>query len=147
LLEKTIELPPYTQIGAETLGCYIDGVPFVVTGKRILGLLNTDRGISIDINSDLITLDSRSDDFLLGLKFQTNGLPGLYYIDSPYNKFAIVGNKTSSNSYRTDYQNTGVVYLKSYDSAVISGTFSFDAKGFDGSIIHVTEGRFDVRVK
>jgi len=150
---KPDELPPYTERGANTFGCLIDGQVFVPKKNALsnyitlqctyqyindtmyfsLGAGNfiTKKGVSIHTSN--VTLTETS--YAIGSAF-SNNIYGLY---SNFN--------TSNNIYYTNNAPSGGFNIKHFDTIhqTVSGTFWFDAiDTATNNIVHITDGRFDV---
>ncbi len=146
------QLPPETQIGAFTFGCKVDGKVYTASGKG--GLLSgqhvnysyfSDSSISISISNT----DSK---FNLHIVFKYLGNLGIYELKLAPNKGEFYDNTNgtipgSSNTYTTDNNNIGNIYIKYFTASVggiLAGTFEMNAINANGNIIHITEGRFDI---
>lgn len=152
-------LPPETQTGANTFGCLIDGKVWIPKGSD--GYSGTNKtayyqyiypgpvgyvfhlsGTDYD-NNPLLGLDIGIDSFKLseGATIRlSSGLPGnggaTYWIGNDFSK-----------RYITNGTSQGEIHFTKFDEVtrIASGTFWFDAINTNGEIIHVTEGRFDVK--
>lgn len=147
------QLPPATQIGANTAGCLVDGEAFLPNNESVL---------PVSCNY----LDG--EDFTLIVSKRVNGI---YFIVSIYiydTMLEVGGNYTlkevadgskfgeysidtdsypSPNYYSTTEIVNGSLTIThhDFDNAILSGTFSFDAINSEGKIIKITEGRFDTK--
>ena len=75
-------------------------------------------------------------DFSQDTSYTLNGQNQGKYSDYSQSGFGV--------EYITDSLRLGHMAFK-YDGSVVSGTFNFDAMNNDGEIVHVTEGRFDIK--
>jgi len=132
-------LPPETQTGEHTFGCYIDGELFVKNNQpRFWGSWLEALYVSID------------DDILpKGIEIKCEGINGktiCMFFDKTVTDSNIVINKVSYAGI-TNY-NVSYVYLTRLDTikAIISGRFEFELNdSINNKKIKFTEGRFDIR--
>ncbi|WP_405203079.1 hypothetical protein [Dokdonia sp. LLG6352-1] len=144
------ELPAATQTGAQTLGCLINGEPWVppsigpnrpnafyqfVDGAYTLGISGTSeegqfsRAIrfgGIDVVEEITT--------------------GTYILqnDDPDNYFGAVTLEEFQLNTSTTDGNPGLLTITRFDDSIISGTFAFTVLDNDGNEINITNGRFDL---
>ena len=144
------ELPAATQTGAQTLGCLINGEPWVppsigpnrpnafyqfVDGAYTLGISGTSeegqfsRAIrfgGIDVVEEITT--------------------GTYILqnDDPDNYFGAVTLEEFQLNTSTTDGNPGLLTITRFDDSIISGTFAFTVLDNDGNEITITDGRFDL---
>lgn len=156
------QLPSYSETGANTFGCLIDGEVFLpgkpafssyttlqceyqyVNGKYIFGLNAADN--KSDLKNLVATGGNSSFDFirqdsiytLKGSQFDSlRGGGGRAYSDTNWH---------NDINYRTTILHKGELHIKNFNliKQIVSGTFWFDAiDTTTGKIIHVTQGRFD----
>jgi hypothetical protein len=147
-------LPPITQTGANTAGCLVNGKLLLPGGG---GGINTGNLLTVRYNF------SGEDDsvFTLSIRNRTSGDSKMMLIRIR-NKKLIKGNvyelkSEDSNSFGT-YQDRSDAFVTNDDHLgellisgidtekhVVSGTFWFEAVSNEGSIIEITNGRFDLR--
>lgn len=145
------ELPAATQTGAQTLGCLINGEPFIpsnfgnsapnafyqfVDGAYTLGISGSSGGgmnfQAINIGGiDLPEIISSNESYIL-LEFES----GNYFAE--YTGFSAPSQASSTT------QNPGVLTITRFDDSIISGTFAFTVLDNDGNEITITDGRFDL---
>lgn len=147
------QLPPATQVGANTAGCLINGEVFLPFGSIAGGNLNlfyTDGlnfGLSIGEKKNNvlknINVTSLNESLEVGqiyslLNFEDNSKYGLFSND--------VFSPPSPKFYQTTTNITGELTITNHDfnNAILSGTFWFDAVNSEGEIVEVREGRFDM---
>lgn len=149
------QLPPATQIGANTAGCLVNGeaflpdrnstVPlrlFYLDGKTFSLAIskeidNTSHKVLIFLENVQIEL---GEEYLLNTKFDDNE-------DNQSGEYTIASTSPPSPNYYTTNSNiTGKIIFTNhdFDNAILSGTFWFDAINSEGSILEVREGRFDM---
>jgi len=162
--DPVCQLPPVTQTGANTFGCLVGGKPWTANTSDAFGLeklsvgnriVNEDtffiirayrnhkrEGIDSDIalfikGSNKPTVFNLKDNDAIGPRLSTpTGSLGLYRLRGDFNL-----------PYETDSLHTGQVTITKYDAAnkIAAGTFYFTAQNVDNdSIVHITDGRFDV---
>jgi hypothetical protein len=154
-------LPFATQIGANTLGCLIDGVPFSVSGYysdwKYYGVEYT---FGLDSILD-IRIKSINPDKTINIRSKINGvIPGTFvankYLD-PNISFANLGggvipgssgyflakDALASTITITKYQGGKDGYANIGD--IISGTFDMILEDNTGKQIHISKARFDLK--
>tara|TARA_Y100001972_G_scaffold82176_1_gene100010 strand:- start:583 stop:1215 length:633 start_codon:yes stop_codon:yes gene_type:complete len=167
-------LPPITEEGLNTFGCFVDGVlllpvdgiPGFGSGRRAFGidfdfmkdsLINSHRppyfAVRCSDNMQNTGPDyiyiyipslSSSGTYIIG---QSNGYQG---IDSPPNPhvFVNVYDQDNNGTRFLSFENSGEVIISRFDTinTVISGTFELSLVDSDTKTdtIEVTEGRFDI---
>ena len=160
----TPTLPPITQTGENTFGCYANGI--LITPRDGTGTFNSpDRGMILfdvpgpryeinvhDFASEktgkiiihIINLDS------IGIGeyniHESNCLDG---IDSPLTNnihCRIYDNDENKYKFFCSIENSGLINVTRYDNGILSGTFSCTAVNRDDptEFIEITEGRFDI---
>jgi hypothetical protein len=149
------QLPPATQVGANKVGCLVNGEVFLPKGSNPLG-------------PPIVTCYYQyvNNGFEFGLSF-SNDSNGLRYITILSNKLEFtqgaiynIKQQDADNSlyafytpqlnqgFRTTESFTGTLQITKLDLSnnIISGTFKFDAvKLNSGEIVKITEGRFDMK--
>ena len=147
-------MPPLTSIGANTMGCYINGSPFVADIKYDPYMGGSDRtspAISY-YEHEIINIrgkDSEMSNSHISLVFEFNDTIGNYvlpeYTDygfSEFIDFSYLGGK----QYRVILDEPHWVKVTGYEeNKFISGTFRFTGVNKDsGDTIRITNGRFDI---
>ncbi|MDD3003653.1 DUF6252 family protein [Flavobacterium sp.] len=155
------QLPPATQTGANTAGCLVNGVAFLPKGYFPGGNLVCNY---IDGKDFILSIGERimqgSSDIMRDVSFgsQNQNLHdnvGVTYLlgennfdgNSKYGNYIIYNNTNSSEiNYETNSIVTGEfkITYHNYNSAILSGTFWFDAVNANGEKVEVREGRFDI---
>ncbi len=153
------ELPPETHIGAQTFGCLIDGRAFLPKGSSLYGPVsganyqyvpnstlpnpvwvfqvfgnNNNSNEAVSINLGFLDFeDLNANTYILSSRVEDGTGGGGIYIDV----FGV---------YDTTEEHTGFISIThyDYDNRIISGTFEFDVE-VDGEIVHITDGRFDMK--
>ena len=166
----TPTLPPITQTGANTFGCYIDGkllVPRDGGGTFNLASHGVKYYVSgnypIDYKSSLTIHDYTGNAGFLQLNIENvqNGI-GDFSIEESNCQEWVGGSPpptinlmcrrkdetTQEIKYYCSIENTGILNITKYDvsTGILSATFSCSAINQDDSndIIEITEGRFDI---
>ncbi len=149
------DLPPETQVGANTVGCLVNGKV----------LIPHDEGINPSVNCFYQFVDG---EFFFTMSFadlrgttnegvtvqtaRINLQEGQTYIlskniidDGDYSGGGGVYELSASNRYFTNMLNKGELTITRVDlsNSIISGTFWFDAINDEGQIVEIREGRFD----
>ncbi len=148
ILTPLQQLPPATQIGANTFGCLLDGVNFTpdggsnstncfyqyVSGQYYFTIVagrreSNGRVVSIAVKTEQRTIEQNVEYDLLSAE------PGNAY--GAYNSL-LMANYTSA-------ANTGKLKITKLDvnNFIVSGTFWFDVLDSNGMIHEIRDGRFD----
>lgn len=155
------QLPPETQIGANTFGCLVDGKVFVPKGSPFSGPILTcyyqyiyypsptgyvfqvsakDKSTSSIINAVNVGFDS------------TILIEGKTYVLKELYRGGAVGNyrhliNITIDDYFTYNPSSGELTIEKFDeiNQIVSGTFWFNAVNTDGDTVHITNGRFDMQ--
>ena len=160
IVDPVSQLPPETQVGANTFGCLVDGKVFVPKGGGVTPILTcyyqyiyypspvgyvfqvaannkseTSVLKSIYILCDSIRLEERG-----VYKLQNEGGGRSVGNYSNYTISALI-------DYFTYLPFSGELTLKKFDeiNQIASGTFWFNAVSSNGDTVHVTDGRFDMQ--
>ncbi|MCC6683735.1 MAG: hypothetical protein IT247_01565 [Bacteroidia bacterium] len=138
------QLPPYSQIGANTMGCLVNGRVFIprehdLTGKYF-GCHDDDLTLYIDRNGERVYIAIMDHSVL------DTGEYDLTYTILKKHIYYRVETGFGGIDYITNSLHTGKLHIRCWDKQkhVMAGTFSFDAVGVDSSIVHITDGRFDM---
>ncbi len=160
--KEVTELPPATQTGANTFGCRIDGNIWVPTDFGIVPTAPILESMMLPDNTLIIKARNFSKSPTeTEFEFRIKGVtaPGDYLLNTDVSHpslassyvWYILRKINPLNEWITTSQATGKVTITRIElgtNAIASGTFEFDAfSSDDNSIIHVTEGRFDVRIQ
>jgi hypothetical protein len=153
--EDLLELPPETQIGANTFGALVNEVLFV-KGR------GTTFGRPLDVSFDEKIKRLHISCVAAGEQFKFMDL----IIDEPHEgeNILFVGYLTTTmgtggrNCWGFGCENCGKIFITKFDTInrIVSGTFEFSGRCADvltsspiryigDSIVHITNGRFDVR--
>jgi len=154
---KPDELPPYTERGANTFGCLIDGQVFVPKKNALSNYIALQ--CYYQYNSGKYVLGLSAGDYVStnGFKIALGGNDSIDFIQqgatinlrTPKDNAAAAGiwDGNFENVYSTTDSITGYIKINKldYSKQIISGVFAFDALDTSNhKIIHITEGRFDV---
>ncbi len=158
------ELPPITQIGANTFGCKINGQIMVPRDSKKDPLLGGyPYGVDFNINRTLNkhhdwveAKDQVSNSNRGAITFKLPNIDTLgvgeyiiKHVDGAFSQFnpnIVYMGAISINGFYSSVENTGKIIITRYDDNVISGTFYCTLRNdYDppNDIIEVTEGRFD----
>ena len=144
------QLPPATQVGANTFGALLDGEPFIPRGginplDCQYQLINGERFFALQGNR-------RDEEFnLIGLSLST--IAKDLFENTSYDLLEERdGNVTGMYSFNGDFYptnmaNSGKLTVTRLDlnSQIISGTFYFDIIDQNGNLREIRDGRFDMR--
>ncbi len=149
--EPRPDLPPETQTGANTFGCYVNGVPYTPRGS--VGLTSNFSPVLVPngnfrISTYRITPDRNPEQYL-GFGFSELSGMGTYSINS---QNGIMGFRDLYRDcyYWTDREDCsyeGTITITKYDmeNFIVSGRFKATLYVPDCDTIRITEGRFDVK--
>ncbi len=156
------QLPPETQVGANTFGCLVNGEVFLPKGPSLNPILqcayqylytNSSNGYFFQLSANA---KGKKECELFSVSIGTNSLQiveGKTYELVNYDKgrsaaqysyFFTCGQFTN---YNTSNEVVGQLNIKRFDeiNQVASGTFWFNAVNSNGDTVHVTDGRFDMQ--
>jgi hypothetical protein len=152
------DLPPATQTGERTFGCYINGRPWIPTGAGPGFPAVAPAVFSDGINQlrVFVRAYSRSDYFEIYLADPVAGMHvvaenGNVYPNNLYRSNYCAYNINTSGSdivYKTTSQFKGYVNITRCDTIanIVSGTFEFTGVNLQtGDTVRVTGGRFDTK--
>jgi hypothetical protein len=156
------QLPPETQIGANTFGCLINGEVFLPKGGGINPVLTcyyqyiyypSPVGYVFQVKAN-----NKSDpsffqsinilvDSLKLIEGNTYNLQESIRGRARGNYVKAKTDNTSYDNYFTYFPSSGELVIKRFDeiNQIASGTFWFNAVNSNGDTIHVTDGRFDMQ--
>jgi hypothetical protein len=114
--------------------------------SKIGGTTWTATAVSAGYMSGTFTIAAVKSSETMGLSFAGTGT-GTYSFDSENNwGIGTVGSSSFSSLYATEfgYSPSGQVVITKWDATakLVSGTFSYDAYDFNGTLYHVTAGQF-----
>lgn len=167
----TPTLPPITQTGANTFGCYIDGVLVTprdgsgANGFPDRGMLFSAGGIPPEITYNEINVVDFKSEFGTKINIHIKNLndigQGEYVINESNcednvdsndnnNIFCRFWNEASQTyKWYCSVENSGTLSITRYDfqNKIVSGTFSCTLQNRDNpdEIIEITDGRFDIK--
>lgn len=153
-------LPPETQEGKNTFGCYVNGELFVPRGSG-LGSIKTCfyQFIYPAENGYVFYAGGRRDENNEGFTKIAIGFDSLQLEANKTYKLVNVGRGNAYGSYsfaaspldtiqnyNTSEINTGELLVKKFDNInhIVSGTFWFTVIKNNGETVHITDGRFDM---
>jgi hypothetical protein len=147
-------LPPETQTGANTLGCYVDGKLFVASREYTpFGHYHINATFSRNLNH--LGLGCYGKNGRMGLELQFNDIvlnvPKLISTARFLPKDNLV-----RDCFLFGDKNTGEIIITKFDTVncIVSGKFKFQGKCSDiflnvtgDSVVNVTDGRFDIKLE
>lgn len=137
------QLPPATQVGANTFGCLINGEPFVVS--------NTSNQTAI-YQGGVLQIGGGIDNSIMDKRISIN-ISAPINLNTPYdltlfpNNLAIFVNNGEGCYYDYDHTTSGTLTITKFDQTnfIISGTFNFSTQTNECENINITNGRFDLQ--
>ena len=149
-----IQLPLATHIGADVIGCKINNQVYVFSGAG-LKFSQGNTGVIYYLAYDSVfscTGVTLNPHFNLQLNCTFQPTLGTQIIHpnssaawgAQFSFFPGTTMTNNSNTFFTDSLHNGTITFTYYDGIIIAGTFEFDAINGNDSVIHVTEGRFDL---
>ncbi len=139
------DLPPATQTGAYTFGCKINGKVWVPKGGLLHPVFD---GGYYQNNLYLIAQRLGDDHSSITMNFLDSvKAPGKYIIKEGADGRQTGRHFDGTRSYLADTAGSGVLTLTKLDTVnlIVSGTFYFTATNDSGDIVHITDGRFDIK--
>jgi hypothetical protein len=153
-------LPPETQTGANTFGCYVNGELFVKQKAAIYGPRPI--GATYERETDKLHIFSlaAAKEFSYIDLFIDNPGEGEYKALSLGYFTPNFSNAVAAGCWGFGCENCGQIYLTKFDTinCIVSGRFEFSGRCADifsppipikytgDSIVHVTNGRFDIKL-
>lgn len=136
------QLPPYTQIGANTMGCLVNGKVFIpkFDTKSYFGCHDNDLTLYIDRDGERVYIA------IMDHSVIDTGEYDLTYTVLKQHIYYRIETGFGGIDYRTNSMHTGKLHIRYWDKQkhIMAGTFVFDAIGVDSSLVHITQGRFDM---
>jgi hypothetical protein len=150
------KLPPFTEIGANTFGCLVNGVAYIPKGFGGTGAPNPK--LSIQTFNGKLILSISSNRFKNGnsvgyvdISISNSVLmPGTYAYPSKMN-FSIGWAEVLGNCFTPAFDTTvkkqGEVFITKFDEAsrIVSGRFNCKFKPNNCDTVFVSDGRFDLK--
>lgn len=143
-------LPPYTQQGANTIGCLVDGRVFVPQKNDL-------DGYTFEYYRNELTfyIDRDEERVYVGIWDGSITDTGEYELMSYLNTNPIkeknvfckvFNHKNILRGYITNNSHKGKLHINYWDKQkhIMAGTFYFDAVAADSSVVKITQGRFDM---
>jgi len=161
--DTTPKLPDATQTGANTFGCKVNG-ELAYTNRYMPSLIGN-QGVEYHfyadgtINISAITQNPRRDFYLIFKLENLTSILGTHnankYVLSGYSSLNLSGGGVPGGSgYYVAYDSlpatvtitkfSGKVSKGAVAGDIFSGTFDIQMRNADGTIAHLTEGRFDI---
>lgn len=160
-------LPPATQTGANTMGCYVNEKPWL-PDTRDNGSIPRLKAISAvfwNTSSQLLFTfyrqrDGDNQNLDIYLKkfagigdYHMDGISKIIGVPGSYgelNNYIYFSDRNINKRYVTNAHFQGTVKISYYNEIerIISGTFQFKAQNYDGNLdsVVVTSGRFDCKI-
>jgi hypothetical protein len=148
------QLPPATQIGANKVGCLVNGEVFLPKGSNPFGspIVNCHYQYVNDTWNFSLGYSNNQQEHLRGINVASKGVElqqGQTYplvLQSNNSCYASYGRSTIPQYY-TNNINIGELKITKLDQVnnIISGTFWFDAVNSNSEKVEIREGRFDMQ--
>ncbi|MEO9100410.1 MAG: hypothetical protein ABI267_08820 [Ginsengibacter sp.] len=157
------QLPPETQIGANTFGCLINGEAFLPKGPSLSPILqcayqylntNYSQGYFFQLSAG----NKRNSSNVFGIGIFSDSLAikeGVFTLNENqkrnayglYSRFQEQGNIVESTILYTKSNLSGQLIITKFDeiNQIVAGTFWFNVVKSPGDTIKVTDGRFDMQ--
>ncbi|MEX0966262.1 MAG: hypothetical protein WD077_03425 [Bacteroidia bacterium] len=151
--EPELKLPPLTHEGKNILACKINGEIFIAEGEPGGGW--SQDGVIYRFTKDsAIYLSGQEEEkplkAYLSLSFiyskAANVFKLLQYekrhgtVILPVDEYVL-----AESEFNTNEEHTGTVTVTYFQADIIAGTFEFEAVDSRGELVHVTDGRFDLK--
>lgn len=142
------KLPPATQVGANKVGCLLDGVAFLPGNEP-----NSTNCFYQFIDGAyyfVMAFDKRNSDFvIIGLSIGTQKKQmqegGTYNLISIADNNAYGGYTYGTFESSTNEINSGELKITKLTSTIVSGTFWYNVIDYQGNLHQIREGRFDMQ--
>ncbi|MBC7554119.1 MAG: hypothetical protein H7257_09075 [Taibaiella sp.] len=137
-----LQLPPETHTGADILAFKANGKIYISKGAG--GKLSQfNAGVSYgvyDSNAIIIASSRDASPFYMDISSKFSHSLGTFKIEpTPFSQGATFDTFKTNNIY------SGSITYTYYDGNILAGTFAFDAVSANDSVVHITEGRFDIQ--
>jgi hypothetical protein len=154
---NTQTLPPATTSGANTFGCKVNGVVCSVKGYSNFSGFGSGEGVSINgwFQDSSMSLGAKllNPNYNFSLNFKFNNIVGTYYTEgnnnymSEFNDYTNGSASMGNNTFNTTNTHKGKFVITKVDlvNEIIAGTFEMDVINDYGVIVHITDGRFDIK--
>jgi hypothetical protein len=168
--DPTFQLPPETQIGANTFGCLING-KILIPRSGVGSIASPDQAVyywadpsgneqydEIDVrdyksNRTAQILIHIKNSYQIGIGNyiidQSNGFRGIDGLNNNYVHCRVFSEATNSCQYYRSYNNSGLIKITKYDllNRIISGTFSCRVRNSTNPSdeIEISQVRFDIK--
>ncbi len=161
------DLPPATQTGENTFGCYLNGEPCTITHYWIRSFFG-DNGVEFENltkeNNQMI-IHARTNNLKYEFQFsffvEWKKEMGIHYVNvdkPPYCCWIDLGNgmNFNENCYRADSSNLSEITITNIRSgpggnysigSILSGTFDIKMENINGKTMHLSDGRFDLKME
>jgi len=150
-------LPKPTQTGEDMMAARVDGNIWI---RKTCWCYMGNNGIATQFENGWLNIEGKQDEEYISITLSGVDKPGNYPFKPSYNKLNGNGSYWNSgtltswseiNRHITNYTHSGSVTITKFDTAnkIISGKFTFDAESeYDPkSIVHITNGWFDVKYR
>ena len=137
-----LQLPPETHTGADIVAFKVNGKIYICDnpgGKLSQFTPGVNYGV-YDTNA-VVSATSPEQPYFnirMGGRF-TRSLGTFPITRTPFSKGAVFDTFTTNSIYG------GSITYTYYDGNILAGTFAFDAVSTNDSVVHITEGRFDIQ--
>jgi hypothetical protein len=147
------KLPEPTHTGENIFACNVNGELMVAkeNSSDVIGDFGIKFSYSKANNLMYIQGSCTSPQYDVELCFGYSDTLGTYPLNMSYPFYTFFWDLTSSsapnaiNQFQPDVTHTGAITITYYDGTIIAGTFSFDGVNRKGDVVHVTDGRFDIK--
>lgn len=156
-LTEIEKLPPATQIGANKVGCLVNGKAFLPEGQ-LTGSSNPYCGYYHDTFSLVLRKVKNNDNktgngteavaiYSSDTILEENKTYILKLDNTNHSALYDITNNSNFDTYETTNEVNGELHITNLDKTnnVISGTFWFDAINPEGKKVEIREGRFDMK--
>ena len=149
--EPADQLPPATQLGANTFGCLVNGKIYVPKGSpnpKIQYDINLNGRPTLGITADQIVNSIYRGSILIA--YRNLDHLGSYYMPNDFNFSAgwldVIGTcGTVAYDTTIKYFGGGVITRLDTQARIISGTFNCKFKTLQCDTVFITDGRFDIK--
>ncbi len=145
------EFPPVTHSGKNIIAFRVNGKAIIISGDRNLVYKHARGANCYYFQNDDLVIDGTTQDkmFSLEILFKSNNSPGKYNIIDQFPYEASFSDGIPSQPFvdkffRVSSAHSGTINVDYFENGICSGIFAFDAVNSDDSVVHITDGRFDI---
>lgn len=137
-------LPKPSQRGRNIVAWRTDGEAYIAKGKALIA----GKRASYTLEGNMLRIwgsASSGNSISLRCRFEGLNTPLLLAVNQPILAYGCDNPLPADCSYETKSGEDGSVTVTHYDGDIIAGTFQAIVRNEAGDVLHITDGRFDIR--